>query len=208
MMDRLVDATLRVIAQLARLHPRRKPRSPVRLELGPGPLLADGWVGIDASAHLLARWLPEPLLRRLLRGTHIGAGAAGPLKRGKFIFADLTYGIPFTDASAEAIYSSHMLEHMTRPDAEALLRECRRVLAPRGILRIAVPEVADDDEDEYELGARYLHTHQSRWTWPRLEAALRAAGFADVSHAAYHVGELPGLTLVETRPESLFVEAR
>ncbi|MGF1500164.1 MAG: glycosyltransferase [Elainellaceae cyanobacterium] len=54
---------------------------------------------------------------------------------------DLRQGIPFDDASFDVVYHSHVLEHLTRPDAENFLKECHRVLRPNGILRVVVPDL-------------------------------------------------------------------
>jgi len=54
---------------------------------------------------------------------------------------DLRRGLPFPDESFDAVYGSHVLEHL-EPEAGAnLLRECRRVLSPQGIVRIVVPDL-------------------------------------------------------------------
>ncbi|MGE9985068.1 glycosyltransferase [Desulfovibrio sp. SGI.169] len=53
----------------------------------------------------------------------------------------LLMGIPFADASFEAVYQSHVLEHFPREQAPAFLRECFRVLRPGGILRVVVPDL-------------------------------------------------------------------
>ena len=54
---------------------------------------------------------------------------------------DLSTGIPLPDASRDVVYHSHVLEHLRRPDAERFMRECRRVLRPGGIIRVAVPDL-------------------------------------------------------------------
>ena len=46
----------------------------------------------------------------------------------------------FGDGSASLIYSSHSLEYFDRAQAKDVLSEWYRVLAPRGILRVAVPD--------------------------------------------------------------------
>lgn len=49
--------------------------------------------------------------------------------------------LPFLgDGSAELIYCSHAIEYFDRDDAKRVLREWRRVLAPGGVLRLAVPD--------------------------------------------------------------------
>ncbi|MHC1753255.1 class I SAM-dependent methyltransferase [Humidesulfovibrio sp.] len=53
---------------------------------------------------------------------------------------DLSCGLPFAEASMDAVYASHMLEHLERHEASSLLSECRRVLRPGGVLRLAVPD--------------------------------------------------------------------
>jgi SAM-dependent methyltransferase len=54
---------------------------------------------------------------------------------------DLRRPLPFQDASFDAVYHSHVLEHLTPDDGERLLQECVRVLRPGGILRIVVPDL-------------------------------------------------------------------
>jgi ubiquinone/menaquinone biosynthesis C-methylase UbiE len=54
---------------------------------------------------------------------------------------DLRRPFPWPDASAHAIYASHLLEHLTREDGARFLRECHRVLEPKGILRVVVPDL-------------------------------------------------------------------
>jgi SAM-dependent methyltransferase len=53
---------------------------------------------------------------------------------------DIARGLPFPADSIDAVYHSHLLEHLDRTAAPALLREVRRVLRPGGIHRIVVPD--------------------------------------------------------------------
>jgi SAM-dependent methyltransferase len=53
---------------------------------------------------------------------------------------DLSKSLPYANGTAEAVYSSHMLEHLYLDDARALLAECFRVLRAGGIIRLAVPD--------------------------------------------------------------------
>lgn len=48
--------------------------------------------------------------------------------------------LPFEDNSAELIYASHVLEYFDREKGLEVLKEWFRVLKPKGILRIAVPD--------------------------------------------------------------------
>lgn len=82
------------------------------LNLGCGTRYRDGWINIDI----------EP---------------AGP----GVIRHDLSRGIPLAGESCSVVYHSHLLEHLRREDAIAFLRECRRVLEPGGVIRIATPDL-------------------------------------------------------------------
>jgi SAM-dependent methyltransferase len=83
------------------------------------------------------------------------------LRRGH----DLRRGLPdWQDASVEAVYSCHFLEHVTHAEGERLLGEVYRVLKPGGVVRIGVPDfelfarayVEDDEAFAEQYFARYL----------------------------------------------------
>ena len=48
--------------------------------------------------------------------------------------------LPFESDTAELVYASHVLEYFDREEGEKVLREWKRVLSPKGVLRIAVPD--------------------------------------------------------------------
>lgn len=54
---------------------------------------------------------------------------------------DLRKRFPFADGSFDAVYGSHVLEHLEPAAAKVLLRDCFRILKPGGIVRIAVPDL-------------------------------------------------------------------
>lgn len=64
---------------------------------------------------------------------------------------NLRRGLPFPDASMLGIFAEHCLEHFGAQEGREILRECRRVLAPRGVLRVIVPD-----------GELYLRTYVER----------------------------------------------
>jgi len=49
---------------------------------------------------------------------------------------------PFPDNAFDAVFSEHMLEHLTFTDGMVALQECWRVLKPGGRLRISTPDLA------------------------------------------------------------------
>ncbi|MFQ5922922.1 MAG: methyltransferase domain-containing protein [Anaerolineales bacterium] len=64
------------------------------------------------------------------------------VSRSEFVLTwDVTWGLPYPDCTFEAVYSSHLLEHLKPDDGEALVAEFRRVMRPDGILRIVVPDL-------------------------------------------------------------------
>lgn len=53
---------------------------------------------------------------------------------------DLTKGLPVEDNSVDIIMSNHLIEHLTREEGNALLKECYRGMKPGGIIRTSVPD--------------------------------------------------------------------
>ncbi|MGH8693080.1 MAG: class I SAM-dependent methyltransferase [Burkholderiales bacterium] len=54
---------------------------------------------------------------------------------------DVRKGLPFTDEVFDAVYCSHLLEHLPRQKAASLLRHMHRVLRPGGVIRVVVPDL-------------------------------------------------------------------
>lgn len=98
------------------------------------------------------------------------------------------------DNSVDLIYNCHVLEHFKRRDVERVLREWLRVLKPRGVLRISVPDFASlcevyrqDQNLNLVIGALfgrqdYLYNiHYNVFDFESLSTHLHNAGFIDVS---------------------------
>ena len=83
-----------------------------KLNFGCGDKIADGWVNIDFESS-------DPSVKQV----------------------NLLSGFPFPDNHFDAVYSSHVLEHFTPEQALFLLKEAYRVLKPKGIVRIVVPNL-------------------------------------------------------------------
>ena len=58
-------------------------------------------------------------------------------RKNKVVWADVTKYLPLESNTVNAIYSSHMFEHLDKDEAKKCLLEMRRVLEPGGILRLA-----------------------------------------------------------------------
>jgi predicted SAM-dependent methyltransferase len=166
------------------------------------------------------------MVERLSKRIHVGSGSL-PLRGwlnldiqdlpGVDFVADVRNGLPF--AGVELIYAEHFVEHLPLDDALKFLEECRRVLAPRGILRLSTPSLDWVYVTHYRIGAwktpdeavfdslqmnKAFHGfgHQFLYNRPMLHASLKAAGFATVTDFAYGESRVPALTGIERHEKS------
>jgi predicted SAM-dependent methyltransferase len=128
---------------------------------------------------------------------------------------DVRKGLPFRDVTS--IYAEHFLEHLSLDEGLALLRECRRVLAPGGTLRLSTPNLdwvilthyhgRSLPEEDARLDCMRLNRafhgwgHQFLYNQSMLASALRTAGFARIVPCRYGesaTAELSGLERHET----------
>src|SRR3982751_3382986 len=108
------------------------------INLGCGTTPAEGWVNLDRSPGLELRRLPASVRAALARFGISESTVDWPENVRR---VDATRGLPFGPDSVDAIYSSHMLEHLSLGDADLVLVECRRVLKPGAVLRLALPDL-------------------------------------------------------------------
>jgi predicted SAM-dependent methyltransferase len=201
--------------------------------------------GLRQAAKVHGTVLLEPLERRkakrLVADTrplrlHLGAGTHRPrgwvnvdiLGMSPDLYWDLGRRLPFPGGSAEAVFLEHVLEHFGLAAGLDLLDECRRVLAPGGIVRVGVPDFgrylesyAGDGElverlrpgrptrliavGEVALG----HGHRSVWDAETLELVLTEAGFSEARRRGFGDSDLdPAPDNPEREPESVYAEAR
>lgn len=110
------------------------------LNIGCGTKTSDRCVNIDWSPYLrikknkFFRALVVPFLNEKRRQRL-------SLLSDNVMAHDLRKGIPFPDASVDAVYHSHILEHIDREDVLSFQKEIYRALKPRGIQRICVPDL-------------------------------------------------------------------
>ena len=74
---------------------------------------------------------------------------------GADISYDLRRGIPLPDNSVDAIYTSHMFEHIPYKRLKNFIGECYRVLKSGGYLSVCVPN-ARNYIDAYVKGVQFL----------------------------------------------------
>ena len=83
------------------------------LNLGCGPFPEEGFVNLDY------RWRP-----------------------GIDVVWDVLRPLPFPDNRFDGVFTEHCLEHFDLSQLSGVLREIHRILAPSGVLRIVVPDLA------------------------------------------------------------------
>lgn len=148
------------------------------------------------------------------------------------ISADILEGLPLEEGSIDYVVSIHALPELRYPDQVPALMELRRVLAPGGVLRLALPNLdrairayqEEDsdyflvpDEDARSIGSKLIVQllwygySKTLFTFDFIAELLERAGFRDVQRCAYRqtASRFPEIVTLDNRPEeSLFVEAR
>lgn len=103
------------------------------IQYGCGLSCPEAWLNFDASPRLRAEKLP--VVGHLLKFS------------GKTLFpqnvryGDIVRGLPVPAESANAVYCSHVLEHLDRASLEVALKNTIRMLKPGGVFRLIVPDL-------------------------------------------------------------------
>jgi predicted SAM-dependent methyltransferase len=173
------------------------------VNLGCGQTPLEGWVNVDMA-----------------RGPRVD------------VVWDLRRGLPFADESCAAVFGEHVIEHLSREDAESLLGECRRVLQRGGALRLSTPDAgrylrsyAGDGEflrhpsfpqppetpiDRVNIMMREGGQHLWAYDGDSLLSLLRRVGFTSAVEQQFGVSAHPRMRNIDTEArafESLYVEA-
>lgn len=152
---------------------------PVKLHLGCGPKYIPGFLHVD-----------------VIEGDHIHHQGS-------------VCELPWPDGGVDLIYASHILEHFGRWEMRAVLEEWFRVLAPGGVLRLAVPDFAACAKIYYEEGLKNGLTgliglicggqrneydfHKMIFDEPFLTGELLALGFREVRRWDWRLTEHAGV---------------
>lgn len=121
-------------------QPAAPPTDLVILNLGCGYKTTPYTVDIDFS------------IQQRLRASAVGRAVArvalnGPRREmfdsmaSDVVVHDLRKGIPYGDGTVDAVYHSHVLEHIDREGVPGFFAEILRVLKPGGLHRVVVPDL-------------------------------------------------------------------
>jgi len=202
----------------------------VKLNLGCGPQVPEGWINVDYA--LGARFAKSHVFRAVNRRVKL----FNLEWNDAILIHDLTTRFPWPDASADVVYSSHTLEHLSRDEGRHFLGESHRVLKPGGTIRIVVPDLAviirrylgqeirADAFVEalgvlYERQASPLKTrlapfiqfpHKCMYDTATLEAVLRELGFDATARPPFDsaIPDIRAVELVDRTHEAVIVEGR
>jgi len=162
-------------------------KSNLLLNIGCGRLVRSGWVNIDY----------DPI-------------------DGESLYFDAIDTLPIENGVVRHIHCEHFLEHLEYRDAVHFLRECYRVLADCGTMRIIVPDAerylraycAGDDEffeRLIDLGGhveplrpkirvcnqmfRMFGDHRFAWDFEALKMAASECGFSQIIRSSINEGD-------------------
>jgi predicted SAM-dependent methyltransferase len=176
--------------------------SDLKLHLGCGAQIKQGWVNIDLMTD------------------------------GADLHLDLRESLPFRDNSVAVVYSEHVFEHLAYPlETGLLLRESLRVLRPGGIFSVGVPDTewplkayVNGDDAYFELALRNrwhpdtcttrMHQinhhfrqgaeHKYAYDEQTLARVLEEAGFVSIERREFD----PSLDTERRRVGTLYMSAR
>ena len=132
-------------------------------------------VEIASAPHRMDTYLRSHAIRKL----QIGAGSAdypGWLNTDiepyqEEVYMDATKHFALPDGSIHYIFAEQVIEHLTYEEGLAMLRECHRVLAPGGKIRLATPNLlkyfALFEGLATEEGKRYISDKLKYDGWPQ-----------------------------------------
>ncbi|ONH36711.1 MULTISPECIES: class I SAM-dependent methyltransferase [Protofrankia] len=155
------------------------------------PLIAD----LGAGTRTVSEKLSQHGARAVM--VDLGAHQSGRTARWHIplVRADLTRPLPFRSGALDGIFAGEIVEHLFDP--VVFLTECRRVLAPGGVLVVTTPNLATlQDRIRFLIGRSprqvdphhpYLKLHIRPFTYSSLVRAFDVCGFRVVGFRSNYV---------------------
>lgn len=116
------------------------------VQYGCGFAVGEGWLNFDASPTLRVERIP-------IFGHRISAAVSGNRKRFPACvrYGDICKGPLVPAGTADGVYASHVLEHLSLSDFRTALENTYRMLADGGVFRLIVPDL-------FERARKYVST--------------------------------------------------
>jgi SAM-dependent methyltransferase len=179
------------------------------IQFGCGMCAPDGWKNFDAGpAFWLQKYVPfsKPVLCRKGFPDY-------PVRNIEY--GDIVLGLPVKQGSANAVYCSHVLEHLALAEFRRAIRNVYQYLEPGGVFRLVVPDfeyliqqycASSDPKAASQLleGAHLGEAAMRRgiaslpqtlfgrskhlwmWDYKAMASELADAGFVDIRRAYYN----------------------
>lgn len=113
---------------------------PSKINLGCGCKTISGWINLDNS--FSARLAKKPWLKTILIALHlINKNKVAKIWDRNIFIHDLKKTLPFPINHFQAIYISHVIEHLYYEDAQNLIKQCYQLLKKGGVLRLVTPDL-------------------------------------------------------------------
>lgn len=199
-----------------------------KINLGSGPRSALGWINYDWG---LLPFLGKYRFTSILVKTKILSDSYNWLWP-KLELVDIRKTLPDEDESVDYIYCSHVLEHFEKDEAIKILKECRRVLKNKGILRIVLPDLKKIikyyengdkfnreyfgfDKDLYNgflgrIKRLFIRGHQWMYDAESAKNILKEAGFNKIIECSFRKGKTPNINVLDLEQHkkiSFYLEA-
>jgi predicted SAM-dependent methyltransferase len=146
---------------------------------------------------------------------------------------DLRKPLPYKTGSVDAIFHEHFIEHLTKVEAEAFLRDCRRALKKGGAMRVGWPDLKrlinayllkkkkymdyvepylenhryGRDWDESFSDLLFDWDHRYAYTAKHLMKVLKDAGFRDVQIKPHGKSDFDIALDFRKDPATTYIEA-
>jgi predicted SAM-dependent methyltransferase len=178
-------------------------KGPIKLNVGCGTDYKDGWINIDNNSDNNIEKLD--------------------------LNWDLRNPLPFSDDSVDFIFNEHLIEHLTVNEAQVVIKDLVRILKPGGVLRIAMPDLAEAVDQYINLPLSkdptikrfkldFIKTRAERinmsfrewghkWLYDaeELRRRLKEAGCKNIKQCSLRDSEYPSLQNLEIREESTLI---